>query len=251
MLAGRHRSAACGRRCWRRTSRRARSIAWKIRRNVLDDAFEFIAERDPFSGHVVIRNSETGPTRMAALDDAESSDRLLDRAALRVSAQGRSAPRSSASCPRSAPSSSASATCGARGCSLGEMSPEPAQAMTPAIVDLSERDWNVLTILKRDFAPDEIGRDMWERRAIDAGVDPAMFFDDRRGSRSPRRHRTLLDISRAHEAGRRRRARVELQRTLSLGRAGRDARSRRAARSAASRFSRTATGATAGRSSTT
>jgi hypothetical protein len=58
--------------------------------------------------------------------------------------------------------------------------------MTPAIVELSERDWHVLTILKRDFAAEEIGHDMWIRRARAAGVEPDVFLDvaeqlDRRG----------------------------------------------------------------------
>src|SRR6476661_8722125 len=37
-------------------------VAWKISEERAHDAFRFIASRDPFSGHVVIRNSETGPS---------------------------------------------------------------------------------------------------------------------------------------------------------------------------------------------
>jgi hypothetical protein len=73
-----------------------------------------------------------------------------------------------------------------QGMRVGEMSPGPAQAIEPSIVDLSERDWYVLTILKRDFAPHEIGVRIWDRRARNSGIDAATFFAiaedlDRRG----------------------------------------------------------------------
>src|SRR6476469_4375660 len=35
-------------------------VAWKIGFDKVDAAFEFIAKEDPFSGHVVIRNTEFG-----------------------------------------------------------------------------------------------------------------------------------------------------------------------------------------------
>src|SRR4051794_31010271 len=37
-------------------------IAWKITPDKLDFAFEWLSKEDPFSGHVVIRNSEFGTT---------------------------------------------------------------------------------------------------------------------------------------------------------------------------------------------
>src|SRR5204862_2343919 len=61
-----------------------------------------------------------------------------------------------------------------------------ANVMTPAIVDLSDRDWTVLVALKRDFAPEEIGAGMWEGRAREAGIALDTFYEiaedlDRRG----------------------------------------------------------------------
>jgi DNA-binding Lrp family transcriptional regulator len=46
-------------------------VAWKISEEKADNAFRFISGRDPFS-----------------VDDAESADRILDRSALRVPAEG-------------------------------------------------------------------------------------------------------------------------------------------------------------------
>ncbi|MGZ7077916.1 MAG: Lrp/AsnC family transcriptional regulator [Thermoanaerobaculia bacterium] len=150
-------------------------VAWKIDESRAHDAFRFIASRDPFSGHVVIRNSETGPSEWRLwttlkvpsgysierhcqfLRTAIGAEKFRIMPTLRAFVLGVGHMRR-------------------KGMKVGEMSPGPAQAMTPAIVDLSERDWTVLTILKRDFEPEEIGRDMWERRAISAGVHPAMFI---------------------------------------------------------------------------
>lgn len=160
-------------------------IAWKIDDSLIESAFEFIAKRDPFSGHVVIRNGENGPTawrlwttlKVPTGFSVESHCEYLRRRigaeryrvmpALRAFVLGVGHMRR-------------------KGMQVGAKSESLADEMVPAIVDLSERDWNVLVVLKRDFAPDEIGLGMWERRARAAGIDPEVFFEiaedlDRRG----------------------------------------------------------------------
>ncbi|HEY3052199.1 MAG TPA: Lrp/AsnC family transcriptional regulator [Thermoanaerobaculia bacterium] len=160
-------------------------VAWKISEELADNAFRFIAGRDPFSGHVVIRNSETGPSewrlwttlKVPAAYSIEKHCEYLRKSigaekyrimpALRAFVLGVGHMRR-------------------KGMKIGEMSPGPAQAMEPAIVDLTDREWDVLNLLKRDFEAEEIGEDMWERRARSGGIDPASFFAiaadlDRRG----------------------------------------------------------------------
>ncbi|HKB79281.1 MAG TPA: Lrp/AsnC family transcriptional regulator [Thermoanaerobaculia bacterium] len=160
-------------------------VAWKIDDSRLDNAFRFIAGRDPFSGHVVIRNSETGETdwrlwttlKVPSGFSIEKHCDFLRRSigaekyrimpALRAFVLGVGHMRR-------------------KGMRPGEMSPEPAESMEPAIVGLSDRDWEVLVALKRDFAADEIGDRMWERRAAVAGIPIDDFFTvaenlDRRG----------------------------------------------------------------------
>jgi len=160
-------------------------IAWKIDESRLESAFQFIATRDPFSGHVVIRNSETGTTdwrlwttlKVPSGFSIEKHCEFLRRAigaekyrimpALRAFVLGVGHMRR-------------------KGMKPGEMSSRLAESMEPAIVDLSERDWRVLVALKRDFAPEEIGERMWERRAKAAGIPVDVFFEvaeelDRRG----------------------------------------------------------------------
>jgi hypothetical protein len=42
--------------------------------------------------------------------------------------------------------------------------------MTPEQAELSDREWEVLLALKREFAPDEIVREIWARRSEAAGL---------------------------------------------------------------------------------
>ena len=160
-------------------------IAWKIDEHLVDAAFQFVASRDPFSGHVVIRNSETGPTEWRLwttlkvptgfsierhceyLRQQIGAEKYRIMPALRAFVLGVGHMRR-------------------KGMRIGEMSDRPAEAMTPAIVELSERDWDVLMVLKRDLDPEEIGEHLWERRAQAAGIEPETFFAiaedlDRRG----------------------------------------------------------------------
>ncbi|MDP9361662.1 MAG: Lrp/AsnC family transcriptional regulator [Acidobacteriota bacterium] len=160
-------------------------IAWKIDEQRADAAFDFIASGDPFSGHVVIRNGENGPSEWRLwttlkVPSGFSVERHCEFLRRQIGAEKY----------RIMP-----ALCAfvlgvghmrRKGMRVGEMSPSPAAATQAAIVDLSERDWSVLSILKSDLAPDEIGGAVWERRALAAGIDPEIFYEvaedlDRRG----------------------------------------------------------------------
>jgi hypothetical protein len=160
-------------------------VAWKIDESRAESAFDFVARRDPFSGHVVIRNSETGPTEWRLwttlkvpagfsieqhceyLRSQIGAEKYRIMPALRAFVLGVGHMRR-------------------KGLAIGEKSEKPAEAMQPAVVNLSADDWEVLTVLKRDFAADEIGEGMWEWRAIVAGIPADLFFAiaedlDRRG----------------------------------------------------------------------
>lgn len=160
-------------------------IAWKIDDSLIDAAFDFIARRDPFSGHVVIRNCENGrtdwrlwttlkvPTGFSVEAHCDYLRRQIGAERYRVMPALRAFVLGVGHMRR-------------KGMQPGEKSPALAEAMEPSIVELSARDWDVLIVLKQDFAPDEIGEGMWERRARAAGIDVETFFAvaedlDRRG----------------------------------------------------------------------
>jgi len=160
-------------------------IALKITPANAAAGFDFIAKEDPFSGHVVIRNSEFGSTdwplwTTLKVPTGFSIERHCDYIADRIGAEKY----------RIMPALRAFVLgvghMRRKGMAIGEMADQPAMDMTPAIVDLSDRDWRVLVELKRDFTPEEIGFDMWEHRALAAGIDPDLFLEvaedlDRRG----------------------------------------------------------------------
>jgi hypothetical protein len=160
-------------------------IAWKIDEHLAGAAFDFMAHRDPFSGHVVIRNGENGPSEwrlwttlkvpagFSVEKHCEYLRQQIGAEKYRVMPTLRAFVLGVGHMRR-------------KGMRIGEMSPSPASATEPSVVDLSERDWSVLSALKGDFAPEEIGAAMWERRAIAAGINLATFYEiaedlDRRG----------------------------------------------------------------------
>jgi len=160
-------------------------IAWKIDAARVDAAFAFIAQNDPFSGHVVIRNSEAGtspwrlwttlkvPAGFSTEAHCEYLRRQIGAEKYRFMPTIRAFVLGVGHMRR-------------KGMAVGEMAGQPAQATVPAIVELSERDWDVLMVLKRDLSPEEIGPRLWERRARAAAMDPQIFFAvaedlDRRG----------------------------------------------------------------------
>jgi DNA-binding Lrp family transcriptional regulator len=160
-------------------------IAWKIDESRTDAAFDYIASHDPFSGHVVIRNGENGrsewrlwttlkvPAGFSVEAHCEFLRKQIGADNYRVMPVLRAFVLGVGHMRR-------------KGMRIGELSPEPAKATQPAVVDLTEREWNVLSVLKADFAPNEIGGAMWESRALVAGIHPSTFFTiaedlDRRG----------------------------------------------------------------------
>src|SRR6202011_1123891 len=59
----------------------------------------------------------------------------------------------------------------------GSKSEELAVAKDTEKVELNELEWRVLDSLKREFTPEEIGRDPWRDRATKAGVALEKFFE--------------------------------------------------------------------------
>jgi DNA-binding Lrp family transcriptional regulator len=150
--------------------------AWEVPPEKLDAAFDFMFRGDPFSGHVVVRSTDSV--------SAGSSYRLWTT--LKVP-QGYSLrkhaeflrDRVGALRYRLMPAKMLF-TLGVghvrrRGLEPGARSDAPAQPQDTTIVELSELQWRVLTALKREFAPEELVRDLWKARAEEAGVDEATF----------------------------------------------------------------------------
>jgi DNA-binding Lrp family transcriptional regulator len=150
-------------------------IAWKITPDKLDRAFELLSKEDPFSGHVVIRNSEFGstdwplwttikvPTGFSLekhcdwIRDQIGAEKYRIMPTIRQFVLGVGHMRR-------------------KNMQVGEKAEQPAKDMIPAIVALDDLDWKVLVALKRDLDIDEISESVWMRRAKEAGVSAEEFY---------------------------------------------------------------------------
>ena len=160
-------------------------IAWKITPDKLDAAFALLSKEDPFSGHVVVRNSEFGtsewplwttikvPTGFSLEKHCDWIREQIGAEKYRIMPTIRQFALGVGHMRR-------------KGMEVGEKAEQPAMDMVPAIVDLDGRDWDVLIALKRDLDLDEIRENVWEGRAREAGLPLEEFCEiaeslDRRG----------------------------------------------------------------------
>ena len=152
--------------------------AWEVAPDKLDEAFEYMFRDDPFSGHVVIRTTDSV--------SAGSSYRLWTTLkvpqgfSLRKHAQWL-ANRVGATRFRLMPAKMLF-TLGVghvrrRGLEPGARAERYAEPIDTKLVELSDLEWRALVALKREFAPNEIVRDLWEARAREAGLDLEAFAD--------------------------------------------------------------------------
>ncbi len=145
--------------------------AWQVPAERLTEAFDTMYSDDPFSGHVVIRSTDNAtagssyrlwttlkvPTGYSLekharfLADRVGAEHFLLMPARRLFALGVGHVRR-------------------KQIAIGSMSVERAEALQPEIVELSALDWQVLTALKRELAPDEVRTDLWKLRAAEAQV---------------------------------------------------------------------------------
>ena len=153
-------------------------VAWVVSNDKLQAAFDYMFQKDPFSGHVVIRSTDT----------AVSSSKYRLWTTLKVP-QGYSmekhckllCERTGAEHFKLMPAKRLFALgvghVRRRGMEPGSKADELAEVMEPEVVQLSELEWKVLMALKREFEPEEITRDLWAPRAEEAGVAKSTFID--------------------------------------------------------------------------
>jgi hypothetical protein len=152
-------------------------VAWQFPNEKLDEAFDFMFQKDPFSGHVVIRSTDSSTPgssyrlwttvkvpqgysvekHCAFLAGLTGADHFRVMPAKRIFALGVGHVRR-------------------KGMEPGSKSEELAEVKDTAKVELSDLDWRVLTALKREVEPEEVGRDLWEVRAGEAGVPLEEFY---------------------------------------------------------------------------
>src|SRR5204862_4083918 len=64
-----------------------------------------------------------------------------------------------------------------KGMEPGSKSDELAVVKDTTKVELSDLEWRVMTALKRELEPEEVVRDIWQRRADEAEIPIETFFE--------------------------------------------------------------------------
>ena len=153
-------------------------VAWQVPQEKLDAAFDWMFQRDPFSGHVVTRSTDTAtpgstyklwttlkvPQGFSMRKHCEllarqtGAEKFILLPAKKLFALGVGHTRR-------------------RGLEPGSKADVPADVQDVSIVTLNDLEWRILTAIKREFAPAEIIRDLWRARATEAGVPLETFYE--------------------------------------------------------------------------
>ncbi len=151
-------------------------VAWTVPEEKLNGAFDFMFQKDPFSGHVVVRSTdqqtagseyrlwttlkvpvgESLAAHCEVLLRHTGCERFKLMPAKGIFALGVGHVRRKTIEP-------------------GDRIPEPARMIRVGAVELKPMEWDVLLALKREFSPEEIGPNPWASRAAEAGVDLETF----------------------------------------------------------------------------
>jgi len=153
-------------------------VAWQVPADKLDAAFQYLFEGDPFSGHVVLRSTDSATPgsqyklwTTLKVPQGYSLSKYADFLAEKIGAERY----------RLMP-----AKClfvlgvghiRRRGLEIGSKAQQPADVQDMQIVQLSDLEWQVLMALKREFAPEELTRNLWDARAVEAGVTLVCFTE--------------------------------------------------------------------------
>jgi len=152
-------------------------VAWQLPNEKLDEAFDFMFREDPFSGHVVIRSTDAATPgssyRLWTTVKVPQGYSIEEHCALLAKLTGAISFRVM---PANRIFALGVGHVRRKGMEPGSKSDELAVVKDTAKVELSDLEWQVLTALKRELTPDEIVRDVWERRAEEADLLPDVFY---------------------------------------------------------------------------
>ena len=157
-------------------------VAWRVPAEQLDAAFDHLAQRDPFSGHIVIRSTDAEtpgsvyrlwttlkvPQGFSMQRHCEVLAEQIGATAFRIMPAKRLFALGVGHVRR-------------KGMAPGSRTEEPGAVLDTNIVELSPLEWQVLGPLKRELEPHEIRAEPWRARADEAGVPYETFLEVSRG----------------------------------------------------------------------
>lgn len=151
-------------------------VAWKVAPERIEAAFDHMSQKDPFSGHVVLRSTDT----VTAGSDYKLWTTVKVPRGFSLQRHGELlAEKVGAEHFRLMPAKGIF-TLGVghvrrKTIEPGSKADHPATMAPVHVAELIEREWEILLALKREFTPEEITPAPWQERATEAGVSLEEF----------------------------------------------------------------------------
>jgi hypothetical protein len=150
-------------------------VAWRVPEEKLHAAFDWMFQRDPFTGHVVIRTTDAGPTSYRLWTTLKVPQGFSMQRHCEFLCEKTGATRF-VLLPAKKLFTLGVGHVRRRGLEPGSRADAPAEVTDVTEVSLTDLEWRVLTALKREFAPEELVPDLWAARAKEAGVTLEEFY---------------------------------------------------------------------------
>jgi hypothetical protein len=151
-------------------------VAWKVPEDKIDSAFDWMFQRDPFSGHVVLRSTDTvsagSDYKLWTTLKVPQGYSLSEHCELLANKVGAERFRLM---PAKGIFTLGVGHVRRKTLDPGSKADQPAKMIPVQTVELSDYEWNVLLALKREFTPEEIKPSPWVTRAKEAGVSLEEF----------------------------------------------------------------------------
>jgi len=152
-------------------------VAWKVPEDKIEAAFDWMFQRDPFSGHVVLRSTDTATAgsdyKLWTTVKVPQGFSLQAHCELLAGKVGAERFRLM---PAKGIFTLGVGHVRRKTIEPGIKADQPAKMIAVQMVDLSEHEWSVLLALKREFTPEEIRPSPWVARANEAGVSLEEFY---------------------------------------------------------------------------
>jgi hypothetical protein len=153
-------------------------VAWKVPPERLDAAFDFMFRQDPFSGHVVIRSTDSNTAgseyRLWTTIKVPQGFSLEQHADLLRSKVGG---EKAVLMPAKGIFALGVGHVRRKTLACGDKASAPAEMLKTEIVELSSLEWRVLSALKREFTLEEIRPHPWLSRAWETDLPLEVFFE--------------------------------------------------------------------------
>lgn len=152
--------------------------AWQVPLDSTEAAFDYLFQKDPFSGHVVIRSTDAATPgsnyRLWTTLKVPQGYSLEKHAAYLAKVIGAEHYRLMQAKKLFA---LGVGHVRRRGMEPGARADDLAETIDVQVATLNDLEWRVLTALKREFTPSELVRDIWQARADEAGVPIGVFHE--------------------------------------------------------------------------